>query len=173
MGSPWLERVLAVLPEDPALIPRTHMAVPGALTFSSGLHRHWVHMWCTYGRQNIHTCFQNNRNKLAGWWRHIPLISALRRQKEFNLWVRGQPGLYSEFQDSQGYGEKRCLKNKQTNKQGLSLYPWINWNSQLQTHKDPHVFASWVLELKAWATTSGCRVFFLKNRLLVLSFTKL
>jgi hypothetical protein len=27
------------------------------------------------------------------------------------------PGLQSEFQDSQGYTEKPCLKNKQTNKQ--------------------------------------------------------
>jgi hypothetical protein len=29
--------------------------------------------------------------------------------------IRGQPGLQSEFQDSQGYTEKLCLK-KQTNK---------------------------------------------------------
>jgi hypothetical protein len=30
---------------------------------------------------------------------------------------RGQPGLQSEFQDSQGYTEKPCLKKqKQTNK---------------------------------------------------------
>jgi len=36
-----------------------------------------------------------------------------------NFWVRGQPGLQSEFQDSQGYTEKPCLEktNKQTNKQ--------------------------------------------------------
>ena len=35
--------------------------------------------------------------------------------------VRGQPGLQSEFQDSQGYTEKPCLEKpktkKQTNKQ--------------------------------------------------------
>jgi hypothetical protein len=32
--------------------------------------------------------------------------------------VRGQPGLQSESQNSQGYTEKPCLKtNKQTNKQ--------------------------------------------------------
>jgi hypothetical protein len=30
---------------------------------------------------------------------------------------RGQPGLQSEFQGSQGYTEKPCLENKQTNKQ--------------------------------------------------------
>jgi hypothetical protein len=33
-----------------------------------------------------------------------------------NFWVRGQPGLQSEFQDSQSYTEKPCLETKQ-NKQ--------------------------------------------------------
>jgi hypothetical protein len=35
-----------------------------------------------------------------------------------DFWVRGQPGLQSEFQDSQGYTEKPCLekqKQKQNN----------------------------------------------------------
>jgi hypothetical protein len=27
-----------------------------------------------------------------------------------DFWVRGQPGLQSEFQDSQGYTEKPCLE---------------------------------------------------------------
>jgi hypothetical protein len=35
---------------------------------------------------------------------------ALRRQRQVDLWVRGQPGLQSEFQDSQGYTEKPCLE---------------------------------------------------------------
>jgi hypothetical protein len=50
------------------------------------------------------------------WW-HTPLIPALRRQRQVGFWVRGQPGVQSEFQDSQGYTEKPCLekpKNKQT-----------------------------------------------------------
>jgi hypothetical protein len=33
-----------------------------------------------------------------------------------DFWVQDQPGLQSEFQDSQGYTEKPCLE-KQTNKQ--------------------------------------------------------
>ena len=41
--------------------------------------------------------------------------------EEGNFWVRGQPGLQREFQDSQGYTEKPCLEKpknqKQTNKQ--------------------------------------------------------
>jgi hypothetical protein len=49
----------------------------------------------------------------------MPLIPALGRQRQVDFLVRGQPGLQSEFQDSQGYTEKLCLektKNKQTNK---------------------------------------------------------
>ena len=41
-----------------------------------------------------------------------------------DFWVRGQAGLQSEFQDSQSYTEKPCLKNnnnknKQTNKEQM------------------------------------------------------
>jgi hypothetical protein len=56
------------------------------------------------------------------WW-HMPLIPALGRQRQVHFWVRGQPGLQSEFQDSQGYTEKPCLEKptnhptKQPNKQ--------------------------------------------------------
>jgi hypothetical protein len=42
-------------------------------------------------------------------WRCTPLIPALGRQRQADFWVRGQPGLQSEFQDSQGYTEKPCL----------------------------------------------------------------
>jgi hypothetical protein len=68
----------------------------------------------------------------VGW--RTPLIPALGRQRQVNFWVRGQPDLQSEFQDSQGYTEKPCLKKtktKQTNKQKKSKevsirLPW-NW----------------------------------------------
>jgi hypothetical protein len=55
------------------------------------------------------------------WW-CTPLIPALRRQMDF--WVRGQPGLQSELQDSQGYTEKPCLEKpkKKRKETGFSCH---------------------------------------------------
>jgi hypothetical protein len=52
-----------------------------------------------------------NKKALASraWW-FMPLIPALGRQRQADSWVCGQPGLQSEFQDSQGYTEKPCLE---------------------------------------------------------------
>jgi hypothetical protein len=36
--------------------------------------------------------------------------------QEADLWVQGQPLLQSEFQDSQGYTEKPCLKKTKKKK---------------------------------------------------------
>jgi hypothetical protein len=48
----------------------------------------------------------------------MPLIPAFGRQGQENFRVRGQPGLQSEFQDSQDYTEKPGLeKPKKTKKQ--------------------------------------------------------
>jgi hypothetical protein len=42
----------------------------------------------------------------------MPLIPALGKQRQADFWVRGQPGLQSEFQDSQIYAENPVLKKK-------------------------------------------------------------
>jgi hypothetical protein len=52
----------------------------------------------------------------------VAFIPALGRQRQADL-VRGQPGLPSEFQDSQFYTETLSRENKQTNKQTKDLKP--------------------------------------------------
>ena len=47
--------------------------------------------------------------KWAGHWWCMPLITALGRQRQPDLWVRSQPGLHSELQDSQGYTREAYL----------------------------------------------------------------
>jgi hypothetical protein len=60
------------------------------------------------------------------WWR-TPLIPALGRQRQVDFWVRGQPGLQSEFQDSQGYTEKPCLeKPKKKKKKKKTIRKQLN-----------------------------------------------
>jgi hypothetical protein len=41
---------------------------------------------------------------------HVFNPSTREAQRQADFWVQGQPGLQSEFQDSQGYIEKLCLK---------------------------------------------------------------
>jgi hypothetical protein len=64
------------------------------------------------------------KNKRAGKWWCTPILPALGRQRQVDFWVRGQPGLQSEFQDSQGYTEKPCLKKTKNNKKN-----WMNKNN--------------------------------------------
>jgi hypothetical protein len=49
----------------------------------------------------------------------MPLIPALGRQRQADFWVWGQPGLQSEFQDSQDYTEKPCLKKTKKKKKKI------------------------------------------------------
>jgi hypothetical protein len=53
----------------------------------------------------------------------MPLIPALGRERQADFWVQGQPGLQSEFQDSQDYTEKPCLEkpNKKKEKKKKSV----------------------------------------------------
>jgi hypothetical protein len=49
------------------------------------------------------------KRELGSGGTHTPVIPALGRQRRADFSVRGQPGLQSEFQDSQGYTEKPGL----------------------------------------------------------------
>ena len=74
-------------------------------------------MYCQAREQLIRcngqkTLLKYNLSHSVGWWwrwLRTPLIPALGRQRQVDFWVQGQPGLQSEFQDSQGYSEKPCL----------------------------------------------------------------
>jgi hypothetical protein len=52
-----------------------------------------------------------------------PLVPALRRQRQVDFRVQGQPGLQSEFQDSQGYTEKPCFEKQNKTKQKKQTNP--------------------------------------------------
>jgi hypothetical protein len=68
----------------------------------------------------VKSIIQNNRD--AGQWWCTPLIPALGRQKQADFRVQGQPGLQSEFQDSQGYTKKPCLeKQSKTKESGICM----------------------------------------------------
>ena len=82
-----------------------------------------------------------NPNVSLVWW-CTPLILALRRHRQADLWVKGQPGLQSIFQNSQSYTEKPCLQTKQTIPMWW-VVGWCQWSpyseaesgrSGVQTH---------------------------------------
>ena len=71
--------------------------------------------------QSTHKCIIKVSIK-ARQWCCTPLTPALRRQRQADFWVRGQPGLQSEFQDSQSYTEKPCLRKKQQKKVNIKKH---------------------------------------------------
>jgi hypothetical protein len=80
--------------------------------------------------------------KAGRWWRR-PLILAFGRQRQADFWVQGQPGLQSEFQDSQDYTEKPCLKKptNQTNKQNPLVKETSGWRVHRAQFKAPGLVA--------------------------------
>jgi hypothetical protein len=70
----------------------------------------------------------------------LPLIPVLGRQRQVDFWVQGQPGLQSEFQDSQSYTEKPCLektenKNKTTTTTTTTKNPKNKQNKKKKERK--------------------------------------
>jgi hypothetical protein len=79
------------------------------------------------------------------------LILALGRQRQVDFWVRGQPGLQSEFQDSQGYTEKPCLeKTKKKKKYRLILSAYIPEVTIFPTIMKNQVYLQGTTERSVW-----------------------
>ena len=72
---------------------------------------------------NIPTNIMMQEDKGSWAWLRTPLVPALGRQKQADFWVRGQPDLQSEFQDSQGYTEKPCLEKTEKNQRTQDPIP--------------------------------------------------
>jgi hypothetical protein len=64
--------------------------------------------------------FRRSKSPQGHWaWWCTPLVPALGRQRQVDFWVRGQPGLQSEFQDSRGL-HRETLSRKTKTKQNES-----------------------------------------------------
>jgi hypothetical protein len=85
--------------------PSSNFGMGESMVMITGFHAYW----------HAITPPKSKAESRRARWR-TPLIPALRRQRQADFWVRGQPGLQSEFRDSQGYTEKPCLKKQKTNK---------------------------------------------------------
>jgi hypothetical protein len=62
---------------------------------------------CTSKRADV----KCSKNSNPIWWCTL-VIPALRRQREGNLGIRGQPWLHREYQARQGHVARPCLKNR-------------------------------------------------------------
>jgi hypothetical protein len=73
-------------------------------------------------------------------------LAALGRRRQADFCVRGQPGLQSEFQVSQGYTEKPCLKTskkkkKKKKKSMMGAGEAAQWLEHLLLLQRTHVLA--------------------------------
>ena len=64
---------------------------------------------CSHRHKIINKSLKKIVFKPGDWWWYMLLIPVFGRQRQVDLQAWGQPGLQSEFQDSQGYTERSCL----------------------------------------------------------------
>lgn len=70
------------------------------------------------------------------WWNHWVRPhtfdpSTLKAEADRSQWVRGQPRLHSECQDSQDYTERPCHKTKQYKLRILEFFVAVSWGEVL------------------------------------------
>jgi hypothetical protein len=95
-----------------------------------------------------------NHDTAGQWWR-TPLIPALGGQRQADFWVRGQPGLQSEFQDSQDPISINKKTNKQKKNHGTSLSAtFLLWKISMEAQN--HVLCTdWDISMSYPVLTSG------------------
>jgi hypothetical protein len=92
---------------------------------------------------SAHLSFDYRKATGRAWW-CTPLIPALGRQRQADFWVRGQPGLQSEFQDSPGYTKKSCLRKKKKNERLLVFSLGFLWGWSMQERHRPQTQQSFL-----------------------------
>jgi hypothetical protein len=97
------------------------------------------------------------------WW-HTPLIPALGKQRQEDFCVRGQPGLQSEFQDSQGYRETLSQKNKNKNKKDMFHTIHSTTDCRNSSFQDPSQTCWWEFT-DGYRIGSSCRPRMLTSQL--------
>jgi hypothetical protein len=111
-------------------------------------HRDWADSYTQPGVEPV-----ERRSESQAWWRTL-LIPALRRQSQADFWIKGQPGLQSEFQDNKGYTEKPCLEKpkQKTNKKNERRSVSAGYFSQPHYQLDRGKTNMWTEKLKCRAT---------------------
>jgi hypothetical protein len=62
-----------------------------------------------------------------------------------NFWVPGQPGLQSEFQDSQGYTEKPCLDKPKQQQQQQKDIQILTWYDKTKCEQNMYVLSDTII----------------------------
>ena len=88
----------------------------------------------------LHT--QKNKFQARQQWRML-LIPARGRQRLAGLWVWGQPGPQSKFQNSQSYAEKPCLEKQKKKFQIEFKHKQATTLGKLEDHADGVSVTKW------------------------------
>jgi hypothetical protein len=96
-------------------------------------------------------CSMCAKNEDGSWaWWCTPLIPALGRQRQADFWVQSQPGLQSEFQDSQDYTERPCLKKPKKKKKKIKKKITNRVHVRFLVHNSNVILQNWIKLHLTW-----------------------